>query len=61
MSTVVSEAVSSRSPEGIEQPSLEPFTPEEGLILRHYRQLDDNEQRFIRRAIEAMVIRKEGH
>lgn len=39
------------------QPLQEWVTPEERLLLRFYRQLDQGEQVFMRRAIEAMVTR----
>jgi len=39
------------------QPLQEWVTPEERLLLRFYRQLDQGEQAFMRRAIEAMVTR----
>jgi len=33
-------------------------TPEERLLLRFYRQLGEVEQAFMRRSIEAMVLRE---
>ncbi|WP_192980919.1 hypothetical protein [Pseudomonas sp. EggHat1] len=39
------------------QPLQEWVTPEERLLLRFYRQLDQGEQAFMRRAIEALATR----
>lgn len=39
------------------QPLKEWVTPEERLLLRFYRQLDQGEQAFMRRAIEALATR----
>jgi len=43
----------------VAQPNREPLTPSERLLLRFYKQLDEGEQAFIRRAIEAVATRKE--
>ncbi|MDH1590522.1 hypothetical protein [Stutzerimonas stutzeri] len=57
MGTEVLEAVGSQSAERVVQPQMECVTPEERLLLRFYRQLDEAEQLFMRRALEAMVSR----
>lgn len=49
------EAVGSQPAERVAQPQMEYVTPEERLLLRFYRQLNEGEQVFMRRAIEAMV------
>lgn len=36
----------------------EPLTPTERMLIRFYRQLDEGEQAFMRRAIEAMAAHK---
>lgn len=57
MGTEVLEAVGSQPAERVAQPQRECVTPEERLLLRFYRQLDAPEQAFMRRALEAMVLR----
>lgn len=57
MSTEVREAVGEQLAERVAQPERECLTPEERLLLRFYRQLDQGEQAFMRRAIEAMTPR----
>lgn len=57
MSTDVLEAVGDQPAERVALPQMEWVTPEERLLLRFYRQLEDAEQAFMRRAIEAMVCR----
>ena len=57
MGTEVLEAVGSQPAERVAQPQREYVTPEERLILRFYRQLDASDQAFMRRALEAMVLR----
>jgi len=42
----------------VAQPDVEPLTPVERMLIRYYRQLDDGEQAFIRRAIEAVATRE---
>lgn len=42
----------------VAQLDKEPLTPTERMLIRFYRQLDEGEQAFIRRAIEAMAKRK---
>lgn len=39
------------------QPLQEWVTPEERLLLRFYRKLDQGEQAFMRRAIKAVAVR----
>lgn len=58
MSTDVCEAVGDQPVERVAQPLREWVTPEERLLLRFYRQLGEAEQAFMRRAIEAMVLRE---
>ncbi|MDU9408239.1 hypothetical protein RTH74_11580 [Pseudomonas sp. zfem001] len=58
MSTEVREAVGEQLAERVAQPDQEWITPEERLLLRFYRQLDAGEQAFMRRAIEALAMRK---
>lgn len=58
MSTEVLEAVGDQPVERVAQPQREWVTPEERLLLRFYRQLGQAEQAFMRRAIEAMVLRE---
>lgn len=57
MSTEVLEAVGDQPAERVAQPLMEWVTPGERLLLRFYRQLDQAEQAFMRRAIEALVSR----
>lgn len=57
MSTDVREAVGEQLAERVAQPEREWVTPEERLLLRFYRQLDQGEQAFMRRAIEAVATR----
>lgn len=57
MVTEVLEAVGSQPAERVAQPQKECVTPEERMILRFYRQLDAPEQAFMRRVLEAMVLR----
>ncbi len=57
MSCDVREAAAGQPEAKGAQPLQEWVTPEERLLLRFYRQLDQGEQAFIRRAIEAMVTR----
>lgn len=42
----------------VAQLDKEPLTPTERMLIRFYRQLDEGEQAFMRRAIEAMAKRK---
>lgn len=42
----------------VAQLDKEPLTPTERMLIRFYRQLDEGEQAFMRRAIEAMATRK---
>lgn len=42
----------------VAQPDVEPLTPVERMLIRYYRQLDEGEQAFMRRAIEAVVETK---
>lgn len=42
----------------VAQPDKEPLTPPERMLIRFYRQLDEGEQAFMRRAIEAMAMRE---
>lgn len=58
MSTEVYEAVGDQPAERDAQPLQEWVTPEERLLLRFYRQLNDGERAFMRRAIEAMATRR---
>ncbi|TIH10818.1 hypothetical protein [Pseudomonas leptonychotis] len=58
MSTGVLEAVVDQPSGMVAQPMMECVTPEERLLLRFYRQLGEVEQVFMRRAIEAMVLRE---
>lgn len=55
MGTDVDTAVEVQPAEQVAQPKREWVTPEERLMLRFYRQLDQGEQVFMRRAIEAMA------
>lgn len=57
MSGDVREAAAGQSVDQGVQPLREWVTPEERLLLRFYRQLDQGEQVFMRRAIEAMATR----
>lgn len=59
MSCDVREAAAGQSVDQGMQPLQEWVTPEERLLLRFYRQLDQGEQTFMRRVIEAMVTRRE--
>jgi hypothetical protein len=58
MSSEVLEAVGNQPVERVAQPQREWVTPEERLLLRFYRQLDQAEQGFMQRAIEALVLQK---
>lgn len=58
MSFEVIEAVDSHSEGSGAQPIMEWVTPEERLLLRFYRQLDEAEQAFMRRSIEALSFKK---
>lgn len=57
MGTDVDGAVREQLAERVVQPEREWVTPEERLLLRFYRQLDQGEQAFMRRAIEALATR----
>jgi hypothetical protein len=57
MSSGVQEAAAGQPEDQGVQPLQEWVTPEERLLLRFYRQLDQGEQAFVRRAIEAIVTR----
>lgn len=57
MSAEVHEAVGEQLAERVAQQARECVTPEERLLLRFYRQLDQGEQAFMRRAIEALAMR----
>lgn len=57
MNTDVNAAVGEQLAERVAQPAREWVTPEERLLLRFYRQLDQGEQAFMRRAIEALATR----
>lgn len=49
-------AAASRQPEcPVAQPDRERLTPAEQMLITFYRQLDEGEQAFMRRAIEAMA------
>lgn len=41
----------------VAQLDKEPLTPTERMLIRFYRQLDEGEQAFMRRAIEAMATK----
>lgn len=58
MSIEVRVADGSQSVEPVAQPRMESVTPEERLLLRFFRLLDDAEQGFMHRAIEALVQMK---
>lgn len=58
MKTEVLEAVGDQPGGRVAQPMMECVTPEERLLLRFYRQLGEVEQAFMRRSIEAMVMRE---
>lgn len=58
MSNDVKTAVGEQLAERVAQPAREWVTPEERLLLRFYRQLDQGEQAFMRRAIEALATRR---
>lgn len=60
MGTDVDTAVGVQPAEQVAQPERDWVTPEERLLLRSYRQLDQGEQAFMRRAIEAMVTRRDS-
>ena len=48
-----------RQPEcEVAQLDKETLTPTERILIRFYRQLDEGEQAFMRRAIEAMAAHK---
>lgn len=57
MGTDVHEAVGEQLAERVAQPDQEWITPEERLLLRFYRQLNQADQNFMRLAIEAMATR----
>lgn len=57
MSSDVHAAVGEQLAQRAAQPEREWVTPEERLLLRFYRQLDQGEQAFMRRAIEAVATR----
>lgn len=57
--TEVHEADGGRLAELVAQPQMECVTPTERLLLRFYRQLDDADQVFMRRAVEAMATKLE--
>lgn len=57
MSSDVREAAAAQPEDQGVQPLQERVTPEERLLLRLYRQLDQGEQAFMRRAIEAIATR----
>ena len=57
MSSDVHAAVGEQLAERVAQPEREWVTPEERLLLRFYRQLDQGEQAYMRRAIEALATR----
>ncbi|WP_252275214.1 hypothetical protein [Pseudomonas subflava] len=50
------EADSRQPAEPVDQPLMEPVTAKERLLLKFYRKLDEKEQDFMRRAIEAMAM-----
>lgn len=58
MSSDAIEAVASQPAERVVQPQREWITPEERLLLRFYRELDEREQAFMRLAIEAMALKR---
>ena len=60
MSSDVNAAVGEQLAERVAQPEREWVTPEERLLLRFYRQLDQGEQAFMRRAIEALATRRDS-
>jgi len=55
MGTDVNAAVGEQLVDQVAQPERDWVTPEERLLLRFYRQLDQGEQAFMRRAIEVMA------
>ncbi len=57
MNTDVKTAVGEQLAERVAQPEREYLTPEERLLVRFYRRLDQGEQAFMRRAIEALATR----
>lgn len=57
MSSDVREAAAGQPEDQGMQPLKEWVTPEERLLLRFYRQLDQGEQAFMRRAVEAVAMR----
>lgn len=52
------EAAGSQPGFKVAQPDAEPLTPIERMLIRYYRQLDEGEQAFMRRAIEAVALSK---
>ncbi|WP_333983499.1 hypothetical protein [Ectopseudomonas khazarica] len=57
MRSDVREAAAGQPEEQGVQPLQEWVTPEERLLLRFYRKLDQGEQAFMRRAVEALATR----
>lgn len=57
MSSGVREAAAGQPEDQGVQPLQDWVAPEERLLLRFYRQLDQGEQAFMRRAIEALATR----
>lgn len=55
MNTDVHAAVGEHLAEPVAQPEREWVTPEERLLLRFFRQLDAEEQAYMRRVIEALA------
>lgn len=53
------EAADSQPRRAVAQPDVEPLTPVERMLIRYYRQLDEGEQEFMRRGIEAMAVRRD--
>ncbi|WP_417778622.1 hypothetical protein [Stutzerimonas xanthomarina] len=58
MSSDLNAADGEQLAERVAQPGREWVTPEERLLLRFYRQLGHADQAFMRRAIEAIVLKK---
>lgn len=55
MSSDVREAAAGQPEDQGVQPLQEWVMPEERILLRFYRQLDEGDQAFIRRAVEALL------
>ncbi|WP_168175675.1 hypothetical protein [Pseudomonas sp. PA15(2017)] len=53
------EAVGSQPVVEVAQPDREPLTPLERMLIRFYRELDEGDQVFVRRAVESLALRKQ--